>query len=233
MLTKPIKKMKKYLLIVLLLNFFIAPSTVYSQKKCDVLLSPISGSYKGKCKKGKANGKGVAIGKDTYIGHFKQGYPNGKGTYTWANGDEYIGNWCFGKRDGVGILKFNHNGNDSIQEGIWKDDKYIGPIPPPPTIDQSRNVQNYSFQKRGNQNKFTIEIFMNGSINSTIEDLVIFSSTGSYQNIGNKIVFSGIIYPTHFKITYKSWNKLHTKQFDVVFEFEMHEPGNWVLRLTN
>ena len=28
-----------------------------------------------------------------YTGHLKDGNRNGDGTYTWANGDKYIGDW--------------------------------------------------------------------------------------------------------------------------------------------
>ena len=37
-----------------------------------------------------ANGTGTATGTDSYTGQFKNGYPDGKGKYTWKNG-EYKG----------------------------------------------------------------------------------------------------------------------------------------------
>ncbi|MFK5856366.1 MAG: hypothetical protein QM503_09565 [Bacteroidota bacterium] len=225
--------MKKIAIIVLFFSIFSIPSILLGQQKCKVLLPAISQTYDGKCRKGHAHGKGMATGIDTYKGRFYKGYPNGIGTYTWASGNEYIGEWEFGKRNGKGIYKFKYNGKDSIQAGVWKDDRYMGPVPPPPVILQSRNIQNFSFQKYGDQNKLSIEIYMNGAINSTIENLVIASTTGSYQTIGKTIVFNGIIYPATFKITYKTWNKIHTGQYLVTFEFTISEPGNWMLKLTN
>jgi len=215
--------------------FFLFSNTIllFSQQKCKVLMPAISGSYDGKCKKGLANGKGTAIGIDTYEGRFSKGYPNGMGVYTWASGNEYIGEWEFGKRNGEGIYKFKYSGKDSLQAGIWKQDRYMGPKPPPPSILQSRNVQQYSFMKLGDQDKFSIEIYMNAAINSTIENLRIISSFGSYQNIGKTIVYDYMEYPATFKITYITWNKLHTKQMKAVFEFEIYEPGDWMLKLTN
>ena len=58
---------------------------------CRVMVDDIAGSYEGDCYKGKAHGVGKAIGKDTYEGEFKKGYPEGKGTYTWINGDYFEG----------------------------------------------------------------------------------------------------------------------------------------------
>jgi hypothetical protein len=225
--------MKNIAATVLFLSILLAPQVMLSQQNCKVLLPEISETYVGKCKKGLAHGKGIASGIDTYQGRFYKGYPNGIGTYTWVSGDEYIGNWVFGKRDGEGIFKFKYNDKDSLQAGIWKDDIYTGPVPPPPFILQSRNVQKYSFQKFGDQDKLSIEIFMNGITNSQIENLIIASTNGSYQNIGKTIVFNSIIYPATFKITYRTWNSTHTQQYDVVFEFQLSEPGNWMLRLTN
>jgi len=225
--------MKKVATIILLFCLISTPLWLLSQKKCKVLLPAISETYVGKCKKGLANGKGIATGADTYDGRFRQGLPNGIGTYTWSTGEEYIGEWDFGKRQGSGIYKFKYNGKDSIQAGIWKEDRYMGPAPPPPFILQSRNIQKYSFQKLGDKNKLSLEIYMNGAINSTIENLSIVSTNGSYQNYGRYIVFDYIDYPVMLKITYVTWNKFHSAQLDVVFEFEITEPGDWLLKLTN
>lgn len=225
--------MKKIATTFLILCLIFPTTQIFSQKDCKVLIPAISESYHGKCKKGLANGKGIANGIDTYEGRFSKGYPNGLGVYTWASGNEYRGEWDFGKRSGEGTYIFKYNGKDSIQTGIWKNDKYIGPKPPPPSILQSRNVQQYSFLKAGDNNKFSIEIFMNGAINSTIENLSIVSTNGSYQNIGDRLVFNYIDYPVTMKITYKTDNKMHTTRLDVVFEFEISAPGNWVLKLTN
>ncbi|NQU32172.1 MAG: hypothetical protein HQ521_02960 [Bacteroidetes bacterium] len=225
--------MKKIATIIILFSLIYIPYGLYSQTKCKVLVKNISETYEGKCKKGLANGKGVATGIDKYEGRFSKGYPNGSGTYTWANGSEYTGDWEFGQRSGEGTYRFIYNDNDSIIDGIWKNDKYIGPIPPPPIVMLSRNVQNYTFSKQGDKSTMTIQIYMNGSINSTIQDLVIVSSNGSYQNLGNVISFSEIMYPATFKITYKTWNKLHTAMLDVTFEFKIVGTGDWLLKITN
>lgn len=225
--------MKTIATIILVSCLIISPGWLFSQTKCKVLLPTISESYNGKCKKGLANGQGTAKGIDTYEGRFRKGLPSGVGTYTWASGDKYIGEWEFGQRQGEGIYTFNYNGKDSIQAGMWKENRYLGPIPPPPIIIQSRNIQSYSFLRQGDGNKLTIEIFMNGVNNSTIEKFTIISSNGSYQNLGDRYVFNYIVFPCTFKVTYVTFNKLMTAKLDAVFEFEISEPGNWTLKLIN
>jgi hypothetical protein len=46
------------------------------------------GDYQGECDESTelAQGQGEATGADRYVGHFVKGKPDGKGTYTWANG---------------------------------------------------------------------------------------------------------------------------------------------------
>jgi hypothetical protein len=107
--------------VTLLLSFF-----VYSQE-CIVEHEHLKGSYTGDCKKGKASGKGKAVGLDTYEGEFKSGLPDGKGIYTWQDGTVYTGKYSKGLRDGKGMMTFKKPGRqDSIMEGFWKKDVYIG-----------------------------------------------------------------------------------------------------------
>ena len=44
----------------------------------------------------------------------------GQGTYTYANGDQYVGEWKKGLRHGKGT--FVH-ANKKVEKGIWKKDK--------------------------------------------------------------------------------------------------------------
>ncbi len=112
--------MRNFVTSIFLFFLFSNPIVLFSQQKCKVLMPAISESYDGKCKKGLANGKGIAKGIDTYEGRFSKGFPNGIGIYTWASGNEYVGEWDFGSRHGEGIYKFKYQGKDSIQAGIWK-----------------------------------------------------------------------------------------------------------------
>lgn len=96
-------------------------------QECSVELATIKGTYTGDCKKGKASGKGKSVGFDTYEGEFKSGLPDGKGTYSWQNGNVYTGKFSKGLRDGQGTMTIKRTGTeDSIVQGFWKKDVYIG-----------------------------------------------------------------------------------------------------------
>jgi hypothetical protein len=51
----------------------------------------------------------------------------GKGTYTWANGDRYVGEWFEDKKHGKGVFHF---ANGRRKEGIWENDLKHVPSPP-------------------------------------------------------------------------------------------------------
>lgn len=99
-------------------------------KSCKVLVENLQGTYKGKCKKGLAHGKGMAFGVDTYKGRFYKGFPHGEGTYTWLNGNYYVGNWVNGKRSGMGKFVSVTDSVKIILDGYWEDDQYVAKTKP-------------------------------------------------------------------------------------------------------
>ena len=114
-------KLKAVILALLLFSF-----AAYSQT-CEVDKETLKGTYSGDCKKNKAHGKGKAIGTDTYEGDFKNGIPDGSGTYTWSNKNVFEGKYVKGLREGKGVMTFKKEGSaDSVVEGFWKKDVYIG-----------------------------------------------------------------------------------------------------------
>ena len=60
---------------------------------------------------------------DKYVGNFKNGMQDGKGTFTWANGAVYEGSWKNNKRDGKGVYKWS---NGDVYDGDWKDNRPNG-----------------------------------------------------------------------------------------------------------
>jgi len=49
---------------------------------------------------------------------------NGYGTYTYANGSKYVGEWKDGKFHGQGNLTYI---DGTVEKGIWKDGNIIEP----------------------------------------------------------------------------------------------------------
>jgi hypothetical protein len=58
-----------------------------------------------------------------YVGEFKDGKYNGQGTATFASGEKYVGEWKDGKYNGQGTL-FASNGS-VINQGIFVDNKLV------------------------------------------------------------------------------------------------------------
>ena len=147
----------------LTLLFFLSAYFMASSQTCTVLSDALKGTYEGECKKNKADGKGTAVGEDSYTGGFKNGYPDGKGNYKWKNGDTYEGEWKKGQRDGQGTMQYtDRNSKDSVLTGFWKKDKYVGRHEKPylvhsNTSDISRADIVYTNESTLNEIKITIE----------------------------------------------------------------------------
>lgn len=159
---------------------------ISAQDNCKVLQTSIVGTYTGECDGGKANGKGKSLGTDTYDGSFKAGYPEGEGTYTWANGSTYTGSFKKGKMDGKGQMNLKTAaGKDSLLVGFWKKDKYVGEYEFPHKVqDQSNNVVrvNISLINKGNKT---------GNINITSSQAV--SSSTAPTNVAPTITEINVI----------------------------------------
>jgi len=67
------------------------------QMNCEVVVPELYGHYKGGCERGKAHGRGKAIGKNLYEGEFVNGYPEGQGTYIWADEAQFVGQFKKGE----------------------------------------------------------------------------------------------------------------------------------------
>jgi len=114
--------------IFLLSLFSLLIVAVQSQEACNVLVPNLKGQYTGDCKKGLADGNGVAVGTDSYQGEFKKGLPNGYGVYTYENGIRYIGNFKAGLKDGYGFTVSSGEAKyNLINYGFWFADSLITP----------------------------------------------------------------------------------------------------------
>ena len=220
---------------LILLSFFsvILSLSIIAQSDCKVLIPELSGEYFGKCKKGLAHGKGKAKGIDTYEGNFRKGLPHGGGVYTWEYGAIYDGDWREGLKDGKGVYTFKYDGIDSVQSGIWKDNNYMGPIPSKPRVIYKEFVTRYNFRREGDGNRVLINLLLNGSPNIDILDFSLISTSGSTFKMGRSYGIETIDYPVIIKVNYISWNVAHSSRHTAIFEFEIVEPGNWQVDITN
>ena len=209
--------------------------TIYAQKECKVLMTEISGTYKGKCKSGLAHGKGLAIGIDTYEGRFSKGLPHGNGKYTWADGRVYEGSWSEGVREGQGTMIYPRVGGDSIVTGIWKDDRYFGPVPQPPyQVIRTLSVPRYNIRKVMDLDSgIRVGLFLGGNYNTEIENFSMATDSGEQFIVGSRYGLQNAIVPYIVTIRYRTWNFLHTQQHDVLFEFRINEPGTFEVDIHN
>ena len=77
---------------------------------CEVTVPRLRGQYDGQCQNNQAHGRGEAKGIDSYQGQFFNGAPDGEGTYTWYDGERYIGLFKKGKPNGCEVLETKENG---------------------------------------------------------------------------------------------------------------------------
>lgn len=199
--------------------------------ECKVIPEAISGSYSGGCKHGLAHGKGISKGIDTYEGEFVRGLPDGTGTYTWSNGSTYTGEFKRGLKQGKGKLVTA----DSTLEGIWKEDAYVGKVLIPPyVINRSLSVARSTITKQiGNTPGIKLRIMMGGNVNSEIEDFSLAYDSGDEYKMGPIYGLQNTLFPVRIYVRYRTWNQLHSVQYDVYFDFTINEPGSWEVVLTN
>ena len=58
-----------------------------------------------------------------YVGEFRDNEFNGQGTFKYSSGTEYIGEFKNGKFNGQGILTY---ADGTVEDGFWKDDAFVG-----------------------------------------------------------------------------------------------------------
>jgi len=198
--------------------------------ECKVSMPRISGTYKGECKKGLAHGRGIAQGIDSYEGEFRRGLPEGRGVYRWADGTFYEGYWKRGLREGAGKMIFP----DSTITGFWKADKYAGKEEIKSyEILYSLYVARSTFTKSNSSlHQVKVRTTQAGGDNTTRSDFSMIYSSGDEFRMGNVNGIQNLSFPVTVKVTYVSWNMLHTVQYQVTFEFRINEPGCWDVNIS-
>jgi hypothetical protein len=223
--------MKSNILILLLC---LISFSIYGQgNECIVLHEELKGKYEGDCKKGKAHGIGKAEGQDIYQGSFKRGWPDGKGTYTWRNGKEYIGEFIRGKMDGRGVLHDFVRGEEKTTEGYWRKNEYIGEKNIPLyQISDRQSLEDIKLS-RNNSNGSTINIRMirDGSINSSVSNVFVTNGSGSARAINGEVVIDDAKFPIEIMVKFTARSRLNTITMNCRTTFVINMQGDWTVRL--
>lgn len=201
---------------------------------CKVLADSLKGTYAGGCKSGKADGAGKATGTDSYDGEFKNGLPDGKGKYSWKNGDVYEGSFKKGLKEGYGELRKNSGNKDSVLTGFWKKDVYKGKFEKPYIVHNTTSeVSRVEVNKTGNADKtITVSVTLltgtgnqNTRDNKTVmvmTDVQIIKGVFLYKSsstISNKdvTIFRGVDFPFRARFYFGNAS----------VDVEIFEPGEW------
>jgi len=203
---------------------------------CKVVMVSINKTYSGDCKKGLAQGTGSASGIDKYEGEFRKGWPHGKGSYYWKDGTIYEGEWKNGKKHGKGKLFLHNIKKDSLVEGIWEKDKYVGKVKIRPfKINQSYSIQRSAVNRWGDGNSVSIKFMKNGGENSSIQNLRLSGSSGTEMSGLNRFGFVNVTFPLTIRIAYRSGASMNVSSgsMDCVFDCTINNPGKWEIILTN
>ena len=218
---------------------FLFSVFAYSQT-CEVDKESLKGTYTGDCKKNKAHGKGKAIGADTYEGEFKNGVPDGQGTYTWSNKSIFVGKYVKGYKEGKGVMTFRkQDGQDSIIEGFWKKDAYIGQHEKAWEIySKSGSVRNVEVEytpDKSNRVKVIITNTTGGvtgiggqALQYKVDNLVLLK--GSYQRQTNLEVHYKSTETSYLDVMFPFRVKLQMQREEI--ELEMFEPGSYIINIS-
>lgn len=218
----------RFLLLFLIFNFSIV-NNLQSQENCKVLKIGIDSTYQGACKRDLAHGVGEAWGVDHYFGEFRRGYPEGKGTYEYANGALYVGGFLKGLRHGYGEFTPVLENGDTTYAGTWKRDKYIGPERKgsPYRIIDRQNVDRFKVVRTGDENKVMFTIQNNFTAKPDIYEFTINNSSGVGFKNASWYGFNNVTFPFTLHVRFIRWNRLATGVQEVIFEIELFEEGEW------
>lgn len=218
-------------LFFLVLAFFIM-QPLSSQPGCVVLKDEISTVYKGNCKDGLAHGNGEAFGVDHYTGHFKKGYPDGVGTYSWSTGEVYKGQWKKGMRHGNGAFSFFINSKDTTIVGRWEKDKYVKSEKSSSSykITYKNNIGRVTMIRIGPGNQVRCKFLRHGG-EIAVGNLMILGDSGTTSTFRQFTGFEHIEFPLKGKITFSVINDFNTATLNCELSFIIYEPGSYIISI--
>lgn len=226
--------MKKTIGLILLLMIPAFMFAQQSESKCKVLTEDLQGEYEGGCKKGLADGDGIAKGKDTYEGSFKKGYPHGEGKYTWSDNSYYEGGFKKGKKNGFGKLFIVIDGVDSVTEGFWENDVYIGKISNPKKYSTilKTSIERVSYMYKGDgggeRNEVMVKFTRDGvSTRTKLDQVILTGNSGNYVDQDSRFGFENINLPFEASLTFTAPSKTGSSRNFCRLKFEILFPGIW------
>lgn len=226
--------MKPYSILIIIL--LASASEGFSQESnCRVLKAEISGSYSGGCKKGFAHGYGTATGVDTYTGHFVKGYPEGEGEYHYKTGEIFIGKWVKGEKNGAGkLISRLVSGRDSITQGIWKADKFIGKEKGPEYVISNESGSVFPRIHNlgpGNKIELTFEHPLGNNVIRNVQ--IMLSGAATSKEYYGMRIYEDVQFPFELSITYTAPNKINTGTVESSIRIRFLEPAYWKVILKN
>jgi hypothetical protein len=224
--------MKKGVFLTVILSSVVFTDTIIAQNSCRVLLPAISQSYTGDCIKGLADGTGQATGDDFYKGEFSKGLPEGKGNYFWKNGATYEGEWKKGMRDGKGIYIHKYEGMDSVLDGMWKEDKYIGKKALPPYVVEYRDgIGRVSCVRTGDRPYVKYVFSRNGGASNNISNLFLQGSSGTEYQSADFAGFEYVNFPFHGTLRFSAPNNFYAAMIRCELRLTINQPGAWIVTI--
>lgn len=216
--------MKQLLSIIIISVFF---NNLYAQENCKVLVDALNGTYSGACKDGKAEGKGLATGTDSYEGIFVKGFPEGLGKYIWKDGHYYLGSFKKGKLEGAGKMYYEAaNGQDSIIVGFWKKDKYTGEYESPYEVkNKTTHITKIDARLERRTDKGIINITSNAQSGRLININSINVTTGQYISSNNTTLSNGTI--TRIQQIIFPFSAIFYYDNGANFQMTFYEPGDY------
>jgi len=206
-------------------------------------MEQLKGTYTGECKKDKAHGKGKAVGTDTYEGSFKSGVPDGDGLYTWNNGNTFKGSFAKGLKNGEGVMTYKIEGKrDSIVEGFWKKDLYIGRYEYPYKVfSKTKKVTKVDIKSAtsGFQDQITIWISSTTSSAALIGQMIpkveitnLILQTGNYIRTSQNNSYSSKSETILYDVTFPIRMRLDFSSGGESVEVLINERGSYILDIT-
>jgi len=233
--------MKPFLFATILCTSFLLNSSLLAQKDstCKVLSGNLSASYTGECRNGLANGQGQAKGTHRYTGMFKNGMPDGTGTYYYDESQYYEGSFQNGIKEGKGEMHYLKKGAaDSVIKGFWSGDEYRG-----------KKYTTYYFSTTEQFDRTDINPSAASGNTVTIEIETTSGSPSGSSAGGTVILLINLVSPsssilkmtTKFETAFKSTSTYELISFPCklfgtlsngnTFQLDLYKAANWKVRL--